>query len=60
MRVLGHFAPWHTFGSEGIRTIRTISSFFVLDCFKYFFNIYFGTKCLKKNQIRKAISSLHV
>ena len=31
----------------------------MLNCFKCFFNIYFGTKCLKY-QIRKTISSLHV
>ena len=45
--------------NEGISIFCTISNLYVINCFKYFLNIYFGKKCLK-NQIKKTRSSLHV
>ena len=59
LRILTHFAPWDILGLESISIFSTISSLCVINCFKYFFNIYFGQN-VSKNQIGKTISSLHV
>ena len=46
------FAPWGIFWLEDISAFWTISSLYMLNCFKYFSNIYFEKKCLKIRQER--------